>query len=376
VTKEDQSTHIRTILVAMLGMLLCGAAISCTRRTESPRSGDVYEATPSLWPQLRSLSITGPTGASVLVGPVTGRRELRVTSDAGKTWRVIDSREIGDMLDSATFRTEGAGWAINNGGEIFRLGSSDSKWRKLANLTDVPDSGFIGARRIEFVTDSTGWLEEIFGIWRSTDGGQTWKKKLGVTTPGVKSQPARISPLDSETLAALGDGEVYLTRDGGESWSIQQPVQDRVTLTSVQLLNRRHGYLTGYFGRPNFRSFFYQSTDGGASWREVNVDLGILPESVWFVNEREGWICGSRPNPGEDAVAGAGVLLRTSDGGKNWQPVEIGSDDPFFKVVRFSDVDNGWLVGRDNLYRTSDAGKTWVRVLSAPPIANLASRQN
>jgi photosystem II stability/assembly factor-like uncharacterized protein len=91
----------------------------------------------------------------------------------------------------------------------------------------------------------------------------------------------------------------------------------------------------------------------------------LLPESICFVGQ-EGWLAGRMRPVGEQAVATKAVLFRTTDAGEHWSQVQTSTDDPFFSEVRFADRDNGWLVGRDNVYRTQDRGKNWTRVLSLP----------
>lgn len=120
------------------------------------------------------------------------------------------------------------------------------------------------------------------------------------------------------------------------------------------------------------------SLDGGKSWQQARVPVGVSLTNLRFTSAKTGW-----------AVGHAGVLLKTDDGGNSWakvldgegaaklalekagalndpiamsrakKRVEEGADKPFFDIL-FLDGRRGFLVGAYGLLlRTVDAGKTW-----------------
>jgi photosystem II stability/assembly factor-like uncharacterized protein len=85
--------------------------------------------------------------------------------------------------------------------------------------------------------------------------------------------------------------------------------------------------------------------------------------AVYFLDENRGW-----------AVGGNGVVLATTDGGKEWRVLSRPTEDAL-RDVYFSDEQNGWLVCERSIYklktndepltfllRTADGGATWTRV--------------
>lgn len=356
--------QVRVVWLMLTFGLLLSQLHSCSGRTENVGS----EISTSILPQFDSLELSGPAQASVLTGLMGKTRDFKFTTDGGATWKSVDSPEIGRTLECAIL--DGTmGWAVDHDGHVFRSDSGGATWRKIADIKALSSGDFTGAIRIKFVNESVGWLQESLSIWRTDDGGLNWQKKLSVLTPNVDAQPSHIFPIDPETLVAVGGGQIFLTRDGGNSWKIDTVIAEGGSFTDLWFLDKQHGWASGYYGvSKTFRPFLYTTDDGGISWKEVlTADIGILPESVCFLDQNKGWLAGRRPVFTGQAVPSGGVLLLTTDGGKHWIPTEIGSDDPFFNVVRFSDKDHGWLAGRDNLYRTEDGGKTWMRVLTLPP---------
>jgi photosystem II stability/assembly factor-like uncharacterized protein len=357
--------RIHSLLIPSIMIFLLSSWASCSH--QGGTSGQ--EVNPSILSQLDSLSVSGTKRASLLVG-IRGRpREMRFTSDGGVTWQMIDSSATGGMLECATFSDGIRGWAVNHDGQVFTTNTGVVNWMKLADLKALPSGDFTGASQIEFVTETDGWIKEFLSIWRTRDGGITWKKSLSVLTPGVKGQPGYIHAIDANTLVGLGDGQVYLTKDGGETWKIKTLISGEASFTNVWFTDKQKGWLTGYVGVPEpFRPLLFTTSDGGESWEEINLaDVGILPESICFVDQKDGWLAGRRPVFTGKPVSSGGILLHTTDGGRHWIPAQVDSIDPFFNVVQFTDKVHGWLAGRDNLYRTDDGGNTWRRVLTLPP---------
>ena len=92
------------------------------------------------------------------------------------------------------------------------------------------------------------------------------------------------------------------------------------------------------------------SSDGGASWRQIEVPTRAMLTAVAFVGNDVGV-----------AVGHDSVILRTTDGGESWTMVYSAPEDeaPFFDVW-FADADNGVAIGAyGSHYRTADGGLTW-----------------
>lgn len=321
-------------------------------------------------PQIRSLSVSGSEHASLVVGLAGKARDLRLTTDGGQTWRVVSGPVSGGAFECATLIDDSRGWAINRHGQVFATNSAGANWTKIAEPEASSKSGesLSGASRIEFVNDTEGWVAGGLSIWHTKDGGVNWREVLSRLTPGVKGDLFNIYAIDANTLvcAATG-GQVYTTRDAGESWNIQMVSTSGGDFTDVWFKDNQNGWLTGYVGEPSFRPLLFATKDGGASWEELPLpEMGIMPKSVSFV-DGDGWLAGHQRVADGKSLPIEAVLLHTTDAGKHWIRIQPGADDPFFSMVRFSDVQHGWLVGRDNLYRTEDGGKTWQRVLSVPP---------
>ena len=216
-------------------------------------------------------------------------------------------------------------------------------------------------------------------LYRSTDGGQTWTQLRGGLPEGdYLALNLTLSPdfaADRTLFAggfrsdAWGEG-VYRSTDGGDTW---QPMWDGLThlrvydvalspdfaadRTLVSFANYQR--ITPWEdGRSVFRS-----TDGGVSWSLVMTStLKETPPSA------ETFLPAGPPLPAvrlRTADYGRGVE-RTTDGGRTWQPVVV-TRQPGFNVVAILhspnlEADHTIYVLSDyDLFRSTDDGDSWER---------------
>ena len=106
---------------------------------------------------------------------------------------------------------------------------------------------------------------------RSTDGGQTWSK-LGFDQHFLSISSLPAVAVNERTFYKVGVFGVQRTMDGGESW---YPFMNGVTGTRTEdlaVFNNRLYAHTGYE--------FHQSTDGGVSWKNVQLDAEAVKLKV------------------------------------------------------------------------------------------------
>lgn len=107
-------------------------------------------------------------------------------------------------------------------------------------------------------------------------------------------------------------------------------------------------------------SFCFQ-TAAQAGWIKQNSGTFAWLHSVYFISENKGWIVGSQ-----------GTFLATSDGGKTWKQSARFTQDAI-RDVHFSDERTGWILCERNIFssgeaassylmKTTDGGANWQRI--------------
>jgi photosystem II stability/assembly factor-like uncharacterized protein len=340
-----------SLILAPLVLLL--TMTRCSHREANALKESNYED--SVW----SLSLSGSNGASVINKKT---RDLRLTVDAGKAWRVIPSAAVGDGFECAFILNENRGWAVNHSGEVFTTKSGGRNWAKISEFKD-----FTGAHQIEFLDERVGWLQEFLSIWRTEDGGVTWRKTISSATPGVEGSIGSMFVVGSDHVVACGSGgQVYITKDGGENWRIETPIRGNVSLGDLWFSDQTHGWVTGYVvvvAGEKLRPIILETTDGGDSWTEVSVEADVLPSSICVAGD-VWWLAGNRRIVNGESINLAVVLFHSGDAGKHWSEIKFAMDGPTTTQVRFTDNQHGWLVAGDGVYRSEDAGRSWHQALS------------
>jgi photosystem II stability/assembly factor-like uncharacterized protein len=219
------------------------------------------------------------------------------------------------------------------------------------------------------------------GVYRSTDGGKTWSHLGLENTRNIGK--VRVHPQDPDTayVAALGHAHgpnpergIFRTRDGGKTWkkvlsrgpkaggidiSID-PTNPRIVYAALwEAIRRPHQLISGGEG-----SGLFKSTDGGDTWTEISHNRG-LPKGV--LGKISVAVSPARPDRVFALIeATDGGVFRSEDAGLSWSK---GSEDRELRQRAWyythifadpQDAETVWVLNVD-AYRSSDAGKTFAR---------------
>lgn len=290
-------------------------------------------------------------------------------------------------------------YAGSASGGLWKSTSGGVTWKPI--FDDQPTAS-IGAVAIQQSNPSVIWvgtgegnprnsLNGGFGIYKSLDGGKTWKSMGLENTRHIHR--VIIDPTDPNTVyaAAIGSpwGEhpergIYRTRDGGETWEqilftnnrsgAAELVMDPKNPNKLIAAMWEHKRDPWFFHSGGPGSGMYITYDGGDSWKEITSKQG-LPEGD--LGRMGLAIAPSEPNRVYAYVeAKKNGLYRSEDGGENWTLVndnmrEIGNR-PFYYAEIYVAPDNENRVYSIFTYVnvSEDGGKSFEELMPAYGVDN------
>lgn len=198
------------------------------------------------------------------------------------------------------------------------------------------------------------------GVFRSTDGGESWSAALGGLPLPLSVTALTIDPADSTKIYAVTPEGTFVTGDRGATW---QPFSVRLPIPMAAVAIDPSDPATLLSRTSDFRLF--RSETGGVGWRRVGFDL---PVDDWLSPR-------SRPEeilrfaPSDPAVVylASTSIHRSTDRGLTWRKVGSRELDGFLKELIVDPRDPDVLFAdrnpvRQSLSRSTDGGATWKRI--------------
>lgn len=256
------------------------------------------------------------------------------STDGGKSWNHLgleDTRHISRVLVSSLdpkvvfVGAMGHFYGPNEERGVFRSKDGGQNWTKVLYLDehhgvsdmdiDPTNPNVLYAALWHFDrkpwTHTTGSREG--GVWKSVDGGDTWKKlekglpKGVVGRIGVKVAPS--NPNVVYVIAESNEGTMFRSTDQGETF---EKVSDNVQIVSRGL------YYTDMRvdpADPNrvyaISSRLFLSIDGGKSWERISRSTHVDYHSLWI----------DPTNPDRIWQGQDGGVAVSYDRGKTWEPI-------------------------------------------------------
>jgi photosystem II stability/assembly factor-like uncharacterized protein len=316
----------------------------------------------------------------------------------GMTWRLVGPFRAGwgtmaagipDQPNTFYFGAAGGGvWKTDDAGETWHAASDGIESASIGAIAIAPSDAktiYVGTGQPEGRYD----LAAGDGVYKTTDGGVHWQHAGLETTRHIGA--ILVDPRDANVVlvGALGhifgphpDRGVYRTTDGGATWKKTLFVDEQTGVVDLAAdpadpnivfaaawTARNYPWLSYFTPMAGKGSGVYKSTDGGVTWKRLGGD-------GWPKGElgRIGLAATHLPNGATRVYASVesedvGGLYRSDDGGASWQKVNDAKAVANSYMSRLTagpdQPDVVYTVGQ-SIHKSTDAGKTFTIIKGAP----------
>ena len=222
------------------------------------------------------------------------------------------------------------------------------------------------------------------GIYRTTDGGASWERVLYLndSTAGIDIVQDPVNPeilyaamwertRGLEYRNSFGNSSgIWKSTDGGDTWTEMTngvPKGNNVGRIGLTIAKSNPDVLYAFYtlyGYPDDEVGVYKTANGGQNWTRTNDG------ALQYMNSNFGWYLGQiRVNPeNENQVYVMGVsIFRSDNGGNIWNDLSYNDIHVDHHALFFDETNNRVIEGNDGgLYYSNTSGDTWIKFYNIP----------
>ena len=262
---------------------------------------------------------------------------------------------------------------VSTGRGVYRSNDGGRSWQ-FAGLYNVGQIGAVRIHPTDPNTVWVAANGDIFkpsaarGVYKTTDGGRTWRKTLFLNDStgamDVELQPGspnvvyawmnRIERKPWTIISGSREGGMFRSTDGGETWTrvragLPQELIGKGNL-AVTAANPQRVYAL-VEAKPG--GGLYRSEDAGVSWAQVNAMPALVQRPFYYTT------LGADPTNADVVYAGAEGFFKSTDGGRTMVPLRTPHGDNHDIWINPNDG-NTMIQSNDGGANVSfDGGRTW-----------------
>ncbi len=286
-------------------------------------------------------------------------------------WQVVTVPTESNLLDIAFVNKDSShGWVVGANASLFETTDNGETWQERTLELDQP----YRFTSVSFY-EQEGWIVGQPSILLHTeDEGRSWSRiPLSEKLPGAPNTIEALGPQSAEMTTNIG--AIYRTSDGGKTWKAM--VEEAVGV--VRNISRSPN---GEYVAVSSRGNFYSTWQPGLNaWEPHNRNSSRRVQNMGFTSDGRLWMLArggqiqfTSPENSEEwtdpinpefatswglldlayrtpdevwVAGGSGNLLLSRDGGKTWEKDRFVEDVPSnFYRIKFFGTEKGFIIGQ------------------------------
>ncbi|MEQ8907605.1 MAG: T9SS type A sorting domain-containing protein [Vicingaceae bacterium] len=217
----------------------------------------------------------------------------------------------------------------------------------------------------------TLWVATNVGLWRTDDGGTSWRSVLSGDVRSVKMHPS-----DTSIVYACTD-QFYRSTDGGNSFSASNNGQGmnlpaQINRMEIAVSADSADVVYAVCGKASDASFYglYRSSDAGQNWQLKSFTPNLFGHDMNGSNSGgQSWYdlaIAVNPNDADDVFVGGVNVWRSTNGGSNWSlkshwVINNNAGYTHADIHALEFYNNELFCGSDGgIFKTTDLGSSWI----------------
>lgn len=194
---------------------------------------------------------------------------------------------------------------------------------------------------ITFLDDNNGFAVGDQGtIIKLSQAGDVWEYQ---NYPATNNLTSIYFTTDRIGFIGGDQGLILKTIDAGATWNVVNPSGNAANINAISFINSMNGVAVANAGKV------FATNDGGDSWTEIQTVTANKLNDVAFAGINKGLAVGDR-----------GTILITEDGGTTWNALNNSYLRMYnLESIYFTDATTGYIAGNGVVLKTINSGSTW-----------------
>ncbi len=241
--------------------------------------------------------------------------ELYFSQNRGTQWEAIDLQPEGDEAVVDVYKAMDFMYKTNVDGSL---------------TTETAKYGVIGVR----------YADGSYAVWRTEDEGDTFTK---VTE--ISGEPAHIGHAGETFFMVTENGHIQKSADYGKTWTDVFATKDNASLYRIKFADAQKGIVTS-------DGVVYITKDGGETWTETEV----MPAGINPLADAVAWNDAAWNGDVIFVVGTNGNVFKSTDNGEKFEQVEVDSEyaDNNYTVVDYHSGVCNIMTGEGRVYNKAD----------------------